>query len=387
MAPVALAFAVLEASNQTADLGVVLAAHMVPLLAFLLVGGAVADRFSRRAVLVVANLGSGLTQGAVALVLLSGHYSLAAVAGLSMANGGIEAFTRPALRGVVSELVAPAQIQRAGSLLGSARNATKILGPSVAGLTVVGVGGGVAIAVDAASYLLAAALLTRLPRPGRVPTAGSSLRTELTQGWSYVRNTRWLWTVAVAFAGVNLVQVGPWQILGPTLSPSAATWGFVLTARGVGLLVASLLMYRVVVTRLLRLSQGVAVLGALPLLVLSSGIGPLWLVLAAVVAGAASSVATIGWETTLAEHVPRPMLSRVSAYDELASFAVIPVGQLAVGPLAGAVGATHVALGAGVLYVLLAMAPLAVREVRGLSHPAPSASRRPGRGPAATTQS
>lgn len=112
MAPVALAFAVLEASQRPSDFGVVLVAHMVPLLVLLLVGGAVAGRFSRRAVLVLANSGSGRTQGAVAVVLLTGHYSLAAVAGLSLANGVIEAFTGPALRGVVPELVAPEQIQR-----------------------------------------------------------------------------------------------------------------------------------------------------------------------------------------------------------------------------------------------------------------------------------
>lgn len=76
MAPVALAFAVLNASGRTGDLGIVLAAHMVPLLGFLLVGGTTADRVSRRTVLIAANPGSGLTQAMVAALLLSGHYSL-----------------------------------------------------------------------------------------------------------------------------------------------------------------------------------------------------------------------------------------------------------------------------------------------------------------------
>src|SRR5437764_7991095 len=76
MAPVALAFAVLDASDSVSQLGVVLVARMVPMLAFLLIGGATADRFSRRTVLVLSNTGSALTQGAVATVLLTGHYSL-----------------------------------------------------------------------------------------------------------------------------------------------------------------------------------------------------------------------------------------------------------------------------------------------------------------------
>ena len=96
MVPVALAFAVLDASGSTSDLGVVLASRMIPLLAFLLIGGAVADRFSRRTVLVAANLGSGLTQGAVAAVLLTGHYNLGAVTALEFLNGVLAAFSTPA---------------------------------------------------------------------------------------------------------------------------------------------------------------------------------------------------------------------------------------------------------------------------------------------------
>ncbi|HEV7713331.1 MAG TPA: MFS transporter, partial [Asanoa sp.] len=106
MTPVALAFAILDASGRPGDLGVVLACQLVPHLALLLVGGAVADRLPRRLVLVVANLGAGLTQGAIALVLIGGAYRLALVAGLALAAGALEAFTSPALRGIVPELVA-----------------------------------------------------------------------------------------------------------------------------------------------------------------------------------------------------------------------------------------------------------------------------------------
>ena len=54
----------------------------------------------------MANLGAGLTQGAIALVLITGGYRLALVAGLALLAGGLEAFTSPALRGIVPELVA-----------------------------------------------------------------------------------------------------------------------------------------------------------------------------------------------------------------------------------------------------------------------------------------
>ena len=104
MTPVALAFAVLGASGRPGDLGVILACQITPQLALLLVGGAAGDRYSRRKVLVAANLGAGLTQGGVA-VLLSGHYSLPLIAALEVGNGVMEAFASPALRGIVPDLV------------------------------------------------------------------------------------------------------------------------------------------------------------------------------------------------------------------------------------------------------------------------------------------
>lgn len=375
LAPVALAFAVLEASGRASDLGVVAAAHMVPLLGFLLVGGAVSDRFPPRTVLVVANLGSGLTQGAVAVVLLTGRYSLLAIATLELANGVLAAFTTPALRGVVPRLVPPGELQRANALLGTTRNATKILGPTVAGLLVATSGGGTAIAVDAVSYLLAAGCLLRVRLPRSAPRAPTSLLRELAEGWTVFRGTRWLWTVTVAFAVVNLANTGPWQVLGPVLS-SPVTWGVVLSARGAGMFASSLLMYRVRARRLLALGQITAVAGALPLLALGAATGAGWLVAAAVLAGLGSSVTATAWDTTLGEHVPRAVLARVSSYDELLSYAVIPVSQLAVGPLADTFGPQPVALAAGVLYAVAAAAPLVSRAVRALptTPPLPAAS-------------
>jgi len=365
LAPVALAFAVLDASGRAGDLGVVAAAHMVPLLGFLLVGGAVSDRFPPRTVLVVANLGSGLTQGAVAVVLLTGRYSLLVVAALELANGALAAFTTPALRGVVPRLVPSGELQRANALLGTTRNATKILGPTVAGLLVVTTGSGTAIAVDAVSYLLAAACLLRVRLPRSTPTAPGSLLSDLAQGWTAFRGTRWLWTVTVAFAVVNLAFTGPWLVLGPVLT-SPVTWGVVLSARGAGMFVASVLMYRVRARRLLALGQLASIVGAVPLLALGLDAGAGWLVAAAVLAGLGSSVTATAWDTTLGEHVPRAVLARVSSYDDLLSYAVIPVSQLAVGPLADTLGARPVAIGAGVLYAAAAAAPLASRAVREL---------------------
>jgi MFS family permease len=375
MVPVALAFAVLDASGSTSDLGIVLASRMIPLLAFLLIGGAVADRFSRRTVLVAANLGSGLTQGAVAAVLLTGHYNLGAVATLEFLNGVLAAFSTPALRGVVPQLVASDQLRQANSLLGSARNGTRILGPSVSGVLVVTAGSGAAVAIDAVTFLVAAGCFTRLRLATSVPVGReAALFTDIRAGWRAFRSIRWVWIVTISSCLMNLVQTGSWQILGPELTKqtsSEATWGFVLSIRGLGLLVMSALMYRVVVRHLLRVGQLGGALGALPLLALGVRLGVPWLIVSAFVAGLGTSLSAISWETSLQEHVPGPVLSRVASYDDLLSYIAIPIGQLAVGPLADAYGGFRVATIAALTYTVVALLPLASRSVRQLPHGLP----------------
>ncbi|WAL64642.1 MFS transporter [Amycolatopsis cynarae] len=368
LAPVALAFAVLDASGRPGDLGVVLAVRMLPMLAFLLVGGVVADRFPRRGVLVTANLGSALTQGAVAMLLLSGRYSLPAVAALEFANGVLTAFTTPALRGVLPELVDRNRLREANSVLSSVRNATKILGPSLSGALVAVAGSGPAIAFDAATYLLAAACLARLPVGSRAPGKAGLLR-ELRTGWAVFRGTRWVWLVTSAFCGLNLVQTGTWQILGPVLGGQAGgapVWGAVLSARGAGLLAMGMVMYRVRVRRLLRLGLLAGSSGALPLLALGAHLAVPWLVAAAFTGGMGSAVLGISWETSLQQHIPAQALSRVSAYDDLFSYLSNPVGQLSVGPLAAVFGGSTVATVAGICYVLVMVLPLSSSEVRRL---------------------
>lgn len=82
-------------------------------------------------------------------------------------------------------------------------------------------------------------------------------------------------------------------------------------------------------------------------------------------------MANIGYDTSLQEHVPPNVLSRMSSYDDLLSYLAIPIGQLAVGPLSHAVGAGSLCTAAGAIYVVAAVAPVLSRSVRQLPHAQP----------------
>ena len=367
MAPVALALAILGVTHSPTDLGVVLAAQMVPYLIVVVLGGVVADRVNRRNLLIVANTGLALTQGAIATVLLTGHYSLGLVAGISFASGVLAAFTSPALRGIVPELVPPERTQQANAALASSRNATRILGPTLAAILVAGIGGGWAIAADAASYSLAAIVFTRIGTAGRPPLQPAHLIRDLRDGWYAFTSRRWVVVMTLTGMLLNAINVGPWNVLGPLLvskHSGAGAWGAIVSVRAGGLLLMSVLMYRIRARHPLRMGRAWGTLSALPLLLLGLTSSIWWLAIAAFAGGIGFTMADITWDTSLQQHVPPEVLARVASYDDLLSY--VPFSQILVGPLASHFGPAPVATACGLTYAITSLAPLTQHEVRHL---------------------
>src|SRR5690349_14997533 len=116
MVGIALAFAVLELGGGATEVGIVMACRTLPLVATLLIGGVVADRMSRRTVMVVSDLARVLTQGASAALLIAGvaHvWEIAVLAGLTGAAGG---FFNPAVTGLTPVIVPRERLLEANGL-------------------------------------------------------------------------------------------------------------------------------------------------------------------------------------------------------------------------------------------------------------------------------
>jgi MFS family permease len=370
MAPVALAFAVLEISDSPTALGVVLAAHSIPMVAFLLAGGVLADRFGRTLVIQSSNVVAGLTQLAIAALVVSGTAEIWHLVVLTAVNGVAAAAALPALASVLPQLVPREQLQQANVLVSMVRSGLSVLGPTVSSLIVVGVGPGWALAVDGLAYLCAAALLApiRLPRPVRA--AGGSVVRDLREGWGYFRSTTWLWVVVLAFSVICAVHQGGFFTLGPVLAKDTAIgergWGLILSAEALGLLVTGFVLLRLRLERPLFWGMLGTVVYAAPLVALGLTDSLLLVVLAAFVAGAGIEVFGLGWQLAMQENVPDDMLSRAFSFDALGSFAAIPLGQLLAGPLALAFGLQPVMLVAGLALAAVALLTLLSPSVRDL---------------------
>ncbi|MFB9313419.1 MFS transporter [Nocardioides plantarum] len=385
MASVALAFAVLEVTDDDpAALGFVLAAHTIPMVVLLLWGGVLADRFPRAVVLQVSNLTSAAAQGAIAFLVITGTAELWMLIALSAVHGVVSAAGLPAMAGIMPSLVPREELQRANALMSLVRSGLVIIGPTISALLVVGAGAGWALAVDAVMWVASAVFLGFVDLPARErKDDAASTWTELREGWTFFRSTQWLWVVVLGFGVLNAIHAGPWYTLGPLHAKDTIGeegWGVVLSAEAVGLLAMTLVMLRIPLQRpLLWGMLGISLLGV-PIFLLGADPTLVVLVVAAFVAGAGTEVFGMGWNLAMQENVPDEMLSRVYSYDMLGSFVAMPIGQIAVGPLAIAFGYGEVLMVSGALYVVTCLLVLLSPAVRRLprvttttSEPAPAA--------------
>jgi MFS family permease len=369
MVAVALAFAVLGIGGSPSAVGIVLAAQIFPAAVCALIGGAVADRASRRSVMVVADLVRVASQGAMAALLIGGVAEVWTLAVLAGVGGAASGFFGPASLGLIPEVVPPDELQPANALRSSGSSAGEILGPLFAGLLVAGAGAGWAIAADALTFAVSAACLLMLHPPRRAGTASGSFLADLREGWAVFSSHTWVWVCVAYFAAANLFW-GAWSALGPVVADrdlgGAAAWGTILAAVGVGALAGSLFATQVRPARPLVMVALSEALFALPLgFLAATSVIPL-LVFAALLSGVGLMLGMSVWESTLQRHVPAHSLSRVSSYDWFGSFVFYPIGLAIWGPLSATIGihtSLWVAFG---LFIACVLALLAVPAVRRL---------------------
>ncbi|MEV4278141.1 MFS transporter [Actinoplanes xinjiangensis] len=373
MTPVALAFAVLASGHGVAGLGLVLGASRLPTVGFVLVGGVLADRLSRRALLLTADVARGVSQAALAVWIFTGHVPLAALMIFASIDGLGSAFFRPALSGLIPSLNGPATLQRANALIGFGRSLGGLIGPAAGGLLVAAFNPGTVFAIDAASYLVSALFLLGVPRDTAAPrAAGAGVVADLREGWAEFRSRRWLWSLVAQSGLIHLTVIPAYLVLGPQIAADGLGgprgWGFILGGFGAGAVVAGLVMARVTPRHPLR--TGVpALLGFVPVLLALGLSAPLPVVIAAAVTGGAGMTVYVTlWETTLQANVPREVLSRVVAYDWFGSLVTLPLGYVLVGFAAPALGAVPLLVVGIAVIVTTSAAALALPDVRRLTN-------------------
>jgi MFS family permease len=345
------------------------AAKAAPLVVFLLVGGVVADRLPRRGVMLTADVARMAIQAATAALLLSHTARIWELIVLQAFAGAGTAFFNPASTGLTPMTVSAGRLQEANALRGMSMGLTQFAGPALAGLLIVTVGPGGALAIDAASFGVSAFYLARLHLPLHAGLPPQSFARDLLDGWREFAARTWVWLPVVGVSLGNMMD-SVWLVLAAAWVKNghggAGAWTSILVVSAIGAVAAGAAALRLRPRRPLLLASIALVPIASPIIVLALKLPWETLVVTGLVTGFGTMLFNTLWETTLQQHIPPASLSRVSAYEWFGTLLGDPIGLALAGVVAAGIGMSRTLWIAAAVVLVAVTAMLAAPSVRHL---------------------
>ncbi|HVK26392.1 MAG TPA: MFS transporter [Actinokineospora sp.] len=369
VAPIALAFAVLDLTHSVVALGLVVGARSIANVALLLMGGVLADRLPRSVILQGASLAAAVSQAATAAAVLMHFASVPLLVVLSVVNGAVSAVSLPAASALTPQTVPKPLWRQANAVVRMGINTAMIAGASLGGMVAALAGPGWALAGTAVVFLAASVFYARVDAPEIDEDAPTRPWADIRSGWREFTARTWVWTVVASLMVINAAMTGGLYVLGPSIADNTIgrlAWGFVLGAQTVGSLVGGFVASRWQPRRALALGTALIGIQAVPLLMLAHAPAVVPLLVVMFIGGMAIEQFGIAWDMSLQENVPQDRLARVYSYDAVGSFIAIPVGEMVAGPLAKTFGVAATLTGAAALVLVAVAAAVCSPSVRSL---------------------
>ncbi|WP_344219117.1 MFS transporter [Kribbella sancticallisti] len=367
MLPVALSVGVLQAGYGATGVGYALGSWMAALALCMLFGGVLADRFTARRMMILADLVRFVIQAGLAALFALGTPSLVVIVTLQFLSGVATALFQPGVASLVPQV--SDDIQRGNGVLRIAESMAGVLGPALAGVLVSTSGPSVVFAIYSATYAISAACLFALRLIPTPTVSGTSFLRQLAEGWQEFRSRSWLWSVITIYLFYGCFVIGlslPIAAELITTELNSTALGVGMAALGLGGALGGTLAIRVRGNRPLALgSIGWALFAIYPLV---PALHPSLLVLVVgwAVAGIGLAFWSVIWATTVQTQIPSEMLNRVYAYDVAGSLVCMALGRSLAGPLASVTGERPLMVFACVLGLICAALLLVVPATRRL---------------------
>jgi MFS family permease len=359
MTRLATSWLVYRLTGSAVLLGTVSFCSQIPMFFLAPISGVWVERWDRQRTLVVTQALSMAQSFALAALTLTGTIRIWHLVVLSLFQGVVNAIDMPARQAFVIEMVERREdLPNAIALNSSMVNATRLIGPAVAGLVIAAIGEGWCFLVDGISYIavIGSLVAMRFTRTA-IRRPATNAWHELAEGWRYVIASKPIRSLLLLLALISLVGM-PYTVLMPVfadriLHGGANTLGFLMAASGVGALVAALLLAarRTVVGLGIWIGSSAAMFGlALVGFALSRS---LWVSLAILpFAGFGMMQEMAASNTILQTIVDDDKRGRVMAYYAMAFQGIAPFGSLLGGALSDRVGAPETLVIGGALCVL-----------------------------------
>lgn len=387
---VALPWLTLQLTGSGFALGAVAAAAGIPRAVFMLLGGALTDRFSPRTVMFASNSVRLMLTALITLLVLTHTVQFWMLFVAALIFGFVDAFFFPASTAIVPMIVAKEQIESGNALMQITGQLSNFVGPALAGLVIAGLSGvttmqaaevsatsgdvrgiGVAIGFDAITFLVAAIALWFM-RGGRAAgehqTQQQGVLASIAEGLRLVWGDPILRIMIILISAINFLFTGPvgvgMPVLANHLPEGAAALGAILSAFGGGALVGAILGGTLPSPR--RLGPVVMVLMsvagvALGLYGIINSLGIAIIVgIGMGLAVGYTNVVTISW---LQKRIPAEKMGRVMSLVMLGSFGLGPISNFVAGLLVDHYLTLMFAV-AGAILFLMSLSSLLKREVR-----------------------
>jgi len=348
----ALAVWVFQETGSATQLSIVYLATMLPNILISVPAGTLADRWNRKAVMLISDAGAGLSTLVVLGVLLVGDLQVWHVYLLTVLNAAFGAFQTPAYLSAISTLVPKDMLNRVSGLTQLGRAGPVIVAPLVGGFALASLGLQAVLLIDLATFLVAFATLLaiKIPMPSVEAEGHTSFVRQLTAGFVYIARRPGLLGLLIFFTVFNLL-VGVIQVLFTPLVLSFAsveTLGFVLSIAGLGMLTGSILLSAWGGPKRRALGiLGFAALAGLALAVF--GLRPLvpLMVAAGFVAFFSRPFFDGLYQALTQAKVTPEVQGRVFALQQAVMYSALPIGYLLAGPLADNLFEPRLAEGGG----------------------------------------
>ena len=375
MYELALAWWVLQKTNDAALMGAVLVFAITPSVLFYLIGGVAVDRFSRVGLMLASDLARGVVVLLVSYLAFTDQLAIWEIFAASLFFGIVDAFFQPAFSAILPQIVSQEDLPSANSLASMSNNLGRVLGPALGAGVIALIGSPLAFFSNGISFLISAAFLLpllRLPLQQPISEKGASVFREIREGIATVLASLWLWFGIIVFALTNITLAGPFSVAMPflvydNLGAGVETLGLLYAVFPIGYLLGGIFIgRRAQIRKRGILMYGTGVIASFTLAVFGL-VPPIWvLILVALLNGAALEIGHLVWTITLQELVPNEKLGRVASIDNMGSFALVPVGYAVAGWATNAFGAPVVFIVGGVASAIIMGLGFLIPTIRDL---------------------
>lgn len=357
---IALPWLVLQLTGDSLAMGTVLALSAIPRALLMLVGGALTDRFSPRALMLVSNAVRFVLVSILTVLVFANRVEIWMLYTLAILFGVADAFFYPAQSSMVPQLVKKDHLQVANSLTQGTMMLTMLLGPALAGLLIAVLGDGhsevanmqgiaAAFGLDALTFLVSLLTLVFIRTPQNESHESSeNILESIRSGLKFVWNDLTLRAFFFVVAAITFFFNGPFNIGIPLLADTrfpegAVAYGTILSTWGAGSLVGMLLagvlprpnpkrMGAVLLSLVSVMGIGLALLGVSMSMFFAATIGLLL--------GSVDGYINVFFVTWVQSRAPKAFIGRLMSLLMFSSIGLLPVSM----SLSGAISRVDVTL-------------------------------------------